>query len=398
LTGQPPFPTGSITERLIKHQAVEPESLLNFRSDLPDELVAICEKMMAKDPEERYQSAEVVAEALTNLPPPGRNPKTPKPARRPAGRKESESTVLDEYYADEMERLAGQPTSGKSPAGSSKNHAVSGSSKRLSGSGKSSNRLVRLKNGGSGTGITLEEEQGVLETPLQKILASMAVGIIAVGLLTLLVIYVLRSPDPNEIGVEQRWLLEGAAQGRWLAEPRRDSSDGAAGATAADAGQNPRGIRLGPWYATDPLPVERFAEPQFPEAGVELEAKTADGKPRWRELTDFTDGEPFALPGGKEVATYLFRKIQSDGPALLPAGFGSDDGLEVWLNGRKLLSVDQGRTVEPDSNRADLALRAGDNDLLLKVFNREGAHGFYFAADLKGARPSDSSSEKPPSP
>jgi serine/threonine protein kinase len=65
LTGRPPFPEGSISERLLKHQTTKPESIFKVRPDAPPSLVDICETMMAKKPDDRIQSAGEVAELLT---------------------------------------------------------------------------------------------------------------------------------------------------------------------------------------------------------------------------------------------------------------------------------------------------------------------------------------------
>jgi len=65
LTGRPPFPEGSISERLLKHQTTKPESIFKTRPDAPPSLVDICDTMMAKKPGDRFQSAGEVAERLT---------------------------------------------------------------------------------------------------------------------------------------------------------------------------------------------------------------------------------------------------------------------------------------------------------------------------------------------
>jgi len=65
LTGRPPFPEGSISERLLKHQTATPESIFKLRPDTPPSMVDICEQMMAKKPDERYQSAGDVSHRLT---------------------------------------------------------------------------------------------------------------------------------------------------------------------------------------------------------------------------------------------------------------------------------------------------------------------------------------------
>ena len=64
LTGSPPFPEGSISERLLKHQTARPESIFKARPDAPPSLVDICETMMAKKPDDRFQSAGEVAAQL----------------------------------------------------------------------------------------------------------------------------------------------------------------------------------------------------------------------------------------------------------------------------------------------------------------------------------------------
>ncbi|HEX5447331.1 MAG TPA: serine/threonine-protein kinase, partial [Pirellulales bacterium] len=67
LTGDPPFPQGTIPQRLIQHQSAEPASIRETRSDAPDELIEICQKMMAKSAADRYQSAEEVSAALSEF-------------------------------------------------------------------------------------------------------------------------------------------------------------------------------------------------------------------------------------------------------------------------------------------------------------------------------------------
>ncbi len=64
LTGHPPFPEGTLAQRLMKHQTAEPASILLDRPDAPDGLVAICGRMMAKSPDDRFQNCGEVRDAL----------------------------------------------------------------------------------------------------------------------------------------------------------------------------------------------------------------------------------------------------------------------------------------------------------------------------------------------
>ena len=64
LTGHPPFPEGTLPQRLMAHQKDPPPDIQKERPDVPAELVAICMRMMAKKAADRFQSAGDVAEAL----------------------------------------------------------------------------------------------------------------------------------------------------------------------------------------------------------------------------------------------------------------------------------------------------------------------------------------------
>ena len=60
LTGHPPFPEGSVSKRLLAHQQSEPSDILLDRPDTPDDIVALCKKMMSKNPDHRQQTAKEV--------------------------------------------------------------------------------------------------------------------------------------------------------------------------------------------------------------------------------------------------------------------------------------------------------------------------------------------------
>jgi serine/threonine-protein kinase len=64
LAGRPPFPNGSIAERLLQHQTATPDAIQSLRPEVPLALVSICERMMAKKPSERFQTAKEVADSI----------------------------------------------------------------------------------------------------------------------------------------------------------------------------------------------------------------------------------------------------------------------------------------------------------------------------------------------
>ncbi len=65
LAGKPPFPEGTLLQRMLAHQKQTPPPLTDFRSDLPDELIHLLKQMLQKKRELRIQSAAAVAEYLT---------------------------------------------------------------------------------------------------------------------------------------------------------------------------------------------------------------------------------------------------------------------------------------------------------------------------------------------
>lgn len=64
LTGHPPFPFGTIPQRLLAHQKQEPASILIDRPEAPDDIINICSKMMAKNPDDRFQTAQEIVQTM----------------------------------------------------------------------------------------------------------------------------------------------------------------------------------------------------------------------------------------------------------------------------------------------------------------------------------------------
>ena len=65
LTGEVPHLGGSAFLKIHKHQVEEPKPSLEERAPLlPETLVAIVKKMMAKQPDDRYRTPAAVAAAL----------------------------------------------------------------------------------------------------------------------------------------------------------------------------------------------------------------------------------------------------------------------------------------------------------------------------------------------
>ncbi|MCZ2341109.1 MAG: serine/threonine protein kinase [Bacteroidales bacterium] len=67
LTGQPPFRGNTAFEVAVQHVQVEPVPLATVRPDLPSDICAIVHKMMAKRPEDRYQTARDIVRELARV-------------------------------------------------------------------------------------------------------------------------------------------------------------------------------------------------------------------------------------------------------------------------------------------------------------------------------------------
>jgi len=64
LAGQPPFPEGTVLQKLLQHQGDAPPDIRSFRPDLPEEVSRVLRRMMAKAPQHRYQNPVKLIESL----------------------------------------------------------------------------------------------------------------------------------------------------------------------------------------------------------------------------------------------------------------------------------------------------------------------------------------------
>ncbi len=65
LTGKPPYPNGTALQKLLSHTSDPPPDARDYRTDLPDEIAQTVLKLLAKKPEQRYQSPmELIADLM----------------------------------------------------------------------------------------------------------------------------------------------------------------------------------------------------------------------------------------------------------------------------------------------------------------------------------------------
>ncbi len=64
LTGQPPYPEGTVLQKLLDHQGKEAPDPAKFNRNVSDELSMVIKKMMASDPRRRYATADLLIHDL----------------------------------------------------------------------------------------------------------------------------------------------------------------------------------------------------------------------------------------------------------------------------------------------------------------------------------------------
>ncbi len=67
LTGQPPFPEGTVLQKLLSHSSENPADPRDFRPDIPPSLASLLERLLAKRPSDRHQTPEELIAALLFL-------------------------------------------------------------------------------------------------------------------------------------------------------------------------------------------------------------------------------------------------------------------------------------------------------------------------------------------
>jgi hypothetical protein len=134
-----------------------------------------------------------------------------------------------------------------------------------------------------------------------------------------------------------------------------------------------RSLELSPTY-----PLVSFAAPQPPEenpAGV-----------TWTPAP-FLDGQidlGAHYSGAYDVVAYARLALQADRATTLHLAMGSDDGLAVFLGGKRVFAHDVLRGLKRGEDEVEVPLVAGRNELLFKVTQAGGGFGLAVEARVRG--------------
>lgn len=150
-------------------------------------------------------------------------------------------------------------------------------------------------------------------------------------------------------------------------------------------------VKESAWFTTGPLKAKSFSDALFPV--TELEGAAAKGgsipaidvgalegqKPKWQKV-DYANGAVHLISADDATSTFFYRTLVAEAAGDLTIGLGSDDGLEFWFNGKKLVSKDVPRGPAPDQDVVHVSLQPGTNTVLMKIYNRTGGCGFYYSS------------------
>jgi serine/threonine protein kinase len=145
LAGHPPFPEGTVSQKLIAHQTKRPEPINRVRADVPAELTGVLERMMSKSIGERYQTPGEVYEALRpfihgqiSSPPEDEMPVLSPAAREPSsiqamvggnsGSYRQDSAILRAEIMQRSGRMAAAGAGGRPPASAHQRGVATGGS------------------------------------------------------------------------------------------------------------------------------------------------------------------------------------------------------------------------------------------------------------------------------
>jgi hypothetical protein len=142
---------------------------------------------------------------------------------------------------------------------------------------------------------------------------------------------------------------------------------------------------IGPFDNVDNNGLEKVFPP---EREIDLKKSYAGrfgAQVGWKELKEFRVGQMVDLKRfstNDDACIYLYHEIEVKEALLLPVSLGSDDGIAVWLNGKRILLNNTVRSAAPDQDRVELALKPGKNQLLLKIANVGGEWEVYVCPEF----------------
>lgn len=111
LTGQPPFPEGSLINKITAHATQPPPDPRKINPAVPESVVRVMHKMMAKRPDDRYQTPRELIDAIDEI------LRQQKAQRRSVASKASDELVLQQMAAEALQEAERERAAAEAEAG-----------------------------------------------------------------------------------------------------------------------------------------------------------------------------------------------------------------------------------------------------------------------------------------
>jgi putative heme-binding domain-containing protein len=109
---------------------------------------------------------------------------------------------------------------------------------------------------------------------------------------------------------------------------------------------------------------------------------TKAGKQGWRTVrrgdNGYIDLAAFHGDAAIDSVSFAYREIESPVDQDAEILLGTDDGANLYLNGKQVYSEKVNRAAAPEQAKVAVKLKKGTNTILLKIANGNNPHGFYF--------------------
>ena len=179
--------------------------------------------------------------------------------------------------------------------------------------------------------------------------------------------------------------------GRRLATAAAQVGDADAAAVAS-AGNATATMDPG-WQVIGPFPLDNWraygrviVDPNKVDLGKEVEGK------KWRKVPPeaFPESRTIDLSKmcvGDNMVAFAYREFTVKNAGRAELSCGADDGLVLWVNGRKMYEDREQRGLTPDSIVVPVTLVAGVNRVLAMIQNGSGGWAFQCRLDAEAADP-----------
>jgi hypothetical protein len=140
------------------------------------------------------------------------------------------------------------------------------------------------------------------------------------------------------------------------------------------------------WNVVGPF-NDKEGDSHGPEKDLDLRQTYATdilpGRVGWRTVKVEPDGllDLRALYDRDFVSAYALTFVHSPKDQDATLLVGSDDGVRVWLDGKKVHETLVQRGAAPDTDRVAVRLKAGWSPVLVRVLNGKLAHGLFLRFD-----------------